>query len=266
MNKSTRILIPILVFVASHLFLVFGLFNTWFGEARPGIMKFCEAARDGIIKQPANSFSNLAFAIDGIVLIFHCIKKTDKKNLMTSSSFYPLVMSSILILLSAGSFAMHATNAFWGGFADLFTMFLIASFVSGYSLTKVFNWKFSTFTIYFLITVIVNSFIYVSEYNQFGFVLSIVEFTFMAQILLAIFLEIYAYYFINKNIEMKYGVLCVSTLIIAFTIWNLSVNQDSILCNPHSLIQGHAAWHILDAAAVYLSYLFYASENEVSHV
>ena len=192
MKKRLLFIVPILVFIASHLFLVFGLFNTWFGKSRPGIMKFCEAAREGFIKQPANSFSNLAFAVAGFLIIYHSYQNKNKVNLMTSSHFYPIVMSSVLILLSAGSFAMHATNAFWGGFADLFTMFLLASFVSGYSLSKFFKWNFIHFSIYFILTVTINSFIFVSPYNHFGGFLSIAEITFLIQILLTIFLELYS--------------------------------------------------------------------------
>ena len=44
----------------------------------------------------------------------------------------------------------------------------------------------------------------------------------------------------------------------AFVIWNAS---KAWLCDPHSLIQGHAIWHLLGAVAAYLLYRYYASEE-----
>jgi hypothetical protein len=118
----------------------FGITNAWFGEAREGIMLFCEHARDGYIKQPANSFSNLAFSIVGLYIAWFVYKnKFQKTNAMSNSFFYPMVLSFSLIILGAGSFAMHASNGFWGGFSDLFGMFLLSSFIFSYALMRWFK-------------------------------------------------------------------------------------------------------------------------------
>ena len=47
-------------------------------------------------------------------------------------------------------------------------------------------------------------------------------------------------------------------MLVAFAIWNLSQHG---WCDPHSLVQGHAAWHLLDALAAYLLFRLYASER-----
>jgi hypothetical protein len=46
-------------------------------------------------------------------------------------------------------------------------------------------------------------------------------------------------------------------ILTAFAIWN---GTKEWLCDPHSLIQGHAIWHILGAAAAYFLFRYYASE------
>jgi dihydroceramidase len=45
----------------------------------------------------------------------------------------------------------------------------------------------------------------------------------------------------------------------AFGIWVL--DQDAVVCAPHSLIQGHAVWHLLGAASLWLSFSYYRSER-----
>ncbi|MCW2758924.1 MAG: hypothetical protein JWO46_2670 [Nocardioidaceae bacterium] len=45
----------------------------------------------------------------------------------------------------------------------------------------------------------------------------------------------------------------VGAMVVAFTIWNLA-KDGTPLCHPHSLLQGHAAWHLLCAVAAYCLY------------
>ena len=52
----------------------------------------------------------------------------------------------------------------------------------------------------------------------------------------------------------------VATLVTAFGIWNLAQNGTTF-CHPESLLQGHAAWHLLDAVAAYLLFRHYAAEG-----
>ena len=53
-----------------------------------------------------------------------------------------------------------------------------------------------------------------------------------------------------------YGSL--AAILTAFVIWNAT---RTWLCDPYSLIQGHAIWHLLDAVSAYLLYRYYASEE-----
>jgi hypothetical protein len=48
-------------------------------------------------------------------------------------------------------------------------------------------------------------------------------------------------------------------MLVASVIWNASQHG---LCDPHSLLQGHAAWHLLCAVSAYFLFRFYASERE----
>ena len=47
-----------------------------------------------------------------------------------------------------------------------------------------------------------------------------------------------------------------AAILTAFAIWNVT---KTWLCDPHSLLQGHAVWHLLCAVSAYLLYRYYAS-------
>ena len=46
---------------------------------------------------------------------------------------------------------------------------------------------------------------------------------------------------------------------IAFAIWIL--DQKGLICAPHSLLQGHALWHLLGALSLWLTFNYYRSER-----
>ena len=50
----------------------------------------------------------------------------------------------------------------------------------------------------------------------------------------------------------------VGSIAVAFVVWNLSKN-GAPLCDPHSLLQGHAAWHLLCAVSAYCLYRYWNS-------
>ena len=50
------------------------------------------------------------------------------------------------------------------------------------------------------------------------------------------------------------------SIILAFVIWNVSLTGCP-LCDPYSVIQGHAVWHLLCAVSLYCLFRYYVSEN-----
>ena len=58
--------------------------------------------------------------------------------------------------------------------------------------------------------------------------------------------------------DLRWGAAALGTILLAFAIWNIT---KSLWCDPHSLLQGHAAWHLLDAASAYLLFRLWASER-----
>lgn len=257
-----KFIIPLGVFLLTAVLVYFGIVNHWFGDVRPGLMKFCEAARDGFIKQPANSFSNLAFSVAGLLIAFQAYKgKFSSSNAINNYPVYTIMFSIGLIITGAGSFAMHATNAHWGGFSDLFGMFLIAAFMFAYAITRLLNWSSVHFVIIYLIGVVFSSVVYLSPSLNFKGFMSGAEVCFIFMIIVSIIIELYLGLGRKIKIKKAYGYFALFCLSLATVIWYFSLWPDSVLCNPHSLLQGHAAWHFLDALGGYYLFRFYASEH-----
>jgi hypothetical protein len=55
----------------------------------------------------------------------------------------------------------------------------------------------------------------------------------------------------------RHGVVALAAMLVAFAVWLLT---NAGWCDPDSLLQGHAAWHLLCAVAAYWLYRLYASE------
>ncbi len=84
---------------------------------------------------------------------------------------------------------------------------------------------------------------------------------FAVHLVVAIVFEILLHYVRGVNISPKLGWGSVFLFAASFLIWNLSRSEESPLCDPHLWLQGHALWHILDATAAVVVYLFYNTEN-----
>ena len=52
------------------------------------------------------------------------------------------------------------------------------------------------------------------------------------------------------------------SFVVANAVWNVS-HTGGPWCSPHSLLQGHALWHLLSALAVWCFYLYFLAERGV---
>lgn len=252
---------PFLFAVTSLTLFFIAVFNHWFGMPTDVGGNFCEAAREGLIKQPANTWSNLGFVFFGLLMAWQLASGKFKvnKNRFTQSDFTAIFFSSLIVFLGPASMAMHATETEIGGGLDMLSMYLVASFSASYAMQRFYRWKNSTFTISFITIVIICELA--------GFYhghLPIIDYS--GNLIFGVFLFVAAIYelrnaYVRKiSFDKKYGYMSLGLLLLAFFIWNIW-KDGSPLCNPGSLIQGHAMWHLLDSAATYFLFRFYVSEH-----
>jgi len=219
---------------------------------------FCELNRTGNIIQPINTWSSAAFLLIGTLIISLAlwdIKQADKNNRLKNSPFYGIIFGILVIFVGLGSIYYHARLTYLGQFFDNFGMFLITTAIFFYGIQYVYKIKPAFLLLEFFMT---NLFLSAAQFyypvtRRYLFALSVV---------LVLIVE----YFTGKRRDIDrdsrfiYG--AVGAMAIGFLIWILDITK--ILCNPVSLLQGHAVWHILTALAAGLIYLYYRSEKPMS--
>jgi hypothetical protein len=181
---------------------------------------FCELDHvSAIIRQPINSFSSLFF-----LLLLIPILRSSAKN--------KIFFSTILIVLSVGSFLLHSTLTLFGQFVDVLGMYLVTSFILLKSLQIQTNfWH---------------------KYLATNIVLGLLLFTlpqirrelFIVLVVLTIVQSYRSKILFNKNFT-----LAILSLSIGGIFWYL--DQNRIICSPNGFWQLHSVWHICSAFSIY---------------
>lgn len=261
MNRKNIFYITLGVAIALLGLFFAAIYNQWFGPSADVGGAFCEEARNSLIKQPANTWSNVGFIVAGLLMAWQLARGqfNQNKNRFTQSMFTATFFSSLVVFLGPGSMAMHATETQIGGELDMLSMYLVASFAASYAMQRFWNWPNWAFTVSFVLIIILCE--WAGLYHQH---LPIIDYA--GNLAFAFFLTLCTVFemlnsFVRKiTLEKKYGFYSLGSLLLAFFIWNIW-KDGSPLCNPGSLIQGHAMWHLLDALAAYFLFRFYASEH-----
>jgi hypothetical protein len=218
--------------------------------------RFCEEARDALVLQPANTFSNAGFVLAGLAVAWRAgaAGTTIAANPRLAAAY-----GVVVVLLGPASAAMHATQSALGGHLDLLSMYLIAAFASSYAWTRVLRRGTGLFAVLFLGVVLVCELVERIP-GQVPVVDAAANLAFGGFLLVALAGEAVLWRRGTGRRQVGWGLASVGALALAFAIWNLA-KDGSPLCHPDSLLQGHAAWHLLCAVAAYALYRLYASER-----
>lgn len=261
MKKAIFLLKPFLLFAlitgaAAVLSRVDYAWTSWKPASCMPANCFCEAIHRGTIAQPANTWSSFAFVLAGLLVIRQSgvDVRLRRLNPMTSRRAYPLLYGIALILLGLGSAFYHASLTFAGQFVDLMGMYLLACFILLYNVSRLKALNAKTF----VLTYLALNLVLASVLLEFP---ALRRYIFGVIVVAALLPE----YRVRKQKKPQINGFFLHaawwTLIVAFIIWTLDITK--VLCNPNSLLQGHALWHILGALAAGFLYLYYRSENAV---
>jgi hypothetical protein len=256
------VIIPLLVFAASSATIGALVIGDLLGEAGQAGLVYCEASRDGWIKQPANTWSYLGYVLAGLLVGFFAGRDSAggtasaKPNRMRATFLYPALYASIAVFIGPASMALHATTTVNGGKIDVFSMYLWATFVLAYALTRVRDLSERRFLILFGG---VSAFLVV----QLLFDIPAISGTAIFATILAAYAVLESW-IVARAPKGRYDriplYVAIGAFALAFSIWILS-HTGAPLCDPHSLFQGHAVWHLLTAVSVGAFYFFYRSED-----
>jgi hypothetical protein len=207
---------------------------------------FCEAVRAGVIRQPANAFSSLAFVVVALLVL-----RESSGPATNPAPAYRAVYAIALTIIGLGSAFYHASLTFAGQFIDVMGMNFIATFVVLYAFGRIRHLDARVVAIIYLV---LNA-------GLAWILLAIPELrrhAFAVLILLGLGLEYGARKRSQSIADMKGLGYAVGLVAIGFVVWTLDITR--VVCSPHSVMQGHAIWHVLGAAASWQVYRYYRSE------
>jgi hypothetical protein len=248
--------LAVAVAVASVALLWLAVAQGWLGPDVGRGDRFCEAAREALVLQPANTFSNTGFVVAGLAIAW---RAGSQRTTIAANPRLATAFGVVVVLLGPASAAMHATQSALGGHLDLLSMYLIAAFASSYAWTRVLGRGTGFFAVGFVAVVVVCEL--VERIPGHVPVVDIAaNLAFGLFLLLALAGEAVLWRRGTGRRQVGWGLASAGALALAFGIWNLAKDGSS-LCHPDSLLQGHAAWHLLCAVAAYCLYRLYASEQ-----
>lgn len=242
-------------------------FDFWnsYETAGGNAFQFCETNRmDEIIRQPANTWSNLGFLAVGLfalTLAVHDFKNKERKqstNFLVRYPMFSLLYGLSCIYLFTGSFLYHASLTSYFQRMDQSGMMAVIAMILVLNLYKIFphfrrkgEWR-SSHAIAMILAVAFNLFI-------FRHLLTInINLLFPALALLVIASGFfYAFKIRNNSFFLNYMYAAFLILFFAVGIWIL--DRTHTLCSPDSMLQGHALWHLLTATSIFFIYLYYRS-------
>ena len=234
--------------------LALAIWRGWLGPDVGRGATFCEAASGSVIRQPANTLSNVGFVAAGLLIAWHA---GGRRRGRVADRRLATAMACIVVLLGPGSAAMHATQSAVGGHLDMLSMYLIAAFAAAYATMR---WRRGGSGV--LAGAFVAGVAFCELAGAWGGRLPVVmssgNAAFGVLLIVAVVIEVRIMRRGETRSRRGYAYASLATMLVAFGIWNAS---KAWLCDPHSLIQGHAIWHVLGAVAAYLLYRYYASEE-----
>ena len=197
---------------------------------------FCESLRQGVVRQPANTWSNLAFIVVALA-IARWLGRTRLDGGQPSGPMADVTIARLYIALTAflgvGSMCLHMSLTAWGGMVDVSSMIVFIAFVTSVSAAAWLRVSRRGLLALYAVTVLAAEGLYLV----------------VPALGIGIFGALVGVFALAAWPRRTRWLLCAALCFLAgFGLWIPSQN-GSAWCEPQSLLQGHAAWHVLCAAA-----------------
>jgi hypothetical protein len=221
-------------------------------------VEYCEFNNtDKLFHQCMNTYSNAAYFFCGILIVLIAWEDHKNRALNTPNSLaqFPLLsalMGFCFIYLSFGSAIFHASLTWVGQRIDMNGTYSISITLLGIALYAVLPkmwfsegvkkvWVavlFSIILLFIKLALLVSSSVLIP-----------------ILILIQLVLMSISYLQFKKERSLILGVLSFVLIFIAVKIRTLDVQK--VNCDPYSLYQGHAVWHLLTALSSFCTYAFF---------
>lgn len=210
---------------------------------------FCETLQGGLVRQPANTWSSLAFVVVALWVAWR-YRSAMRRGRSPLTPVEAVLLIGSLAAVGLGSAFYHASFTFVGQVLDVSGMYFIASFMllhrAGAS-----GWRAPAGLVPVFLGL--NALLMAAQVTTPGFR----RILFGLLIVGAVVVE-----WRLTRAGRPWLVAGASLLGLAFAIWVL--DRERILCDPASLLQGHAVWHILGALAAACLHRSYEAEASIT--
>jgi hypothetical protein len=208
------------------------------GGWTPATMHFCEELTHGVLVQPANAISSLAFAVVGLYLF----RLAPRRSILR---LFPI--SAVLVGIT--SFLYHASWTFFFQVFDVSSMFMLSCLLMSFNARRLGLIKDGQLPYVYTGLLAASIASLVTLRGRSG------EYLFGGEV---------AAYLVSEAVLAKtrretryeFFLWAAGVFVAAFAIWTLDVRE--IVCDPRNhFLQGHAAWHVLNSFCFYFLYRFY---------
>ena len=238
--------------------------NGWLGPDAGVGTGFCEAARDCWMAQPANTVSNLGFVLAGLAIAWHAARPARESERARGEGMprgLAAAYAGLVVTLGPGSAAMHATQSHLGGHIDLTSMFLVSAFAATYAAVRLLGRRDArTVTRIFLAVLLAQEVAYFRG-GEIPLLMHTGNAAFVVTLAAALAMETVLAGRAGAGeplLDRRWLLAAGGLIALAFAIWT-QAKTGSRWCHPHSLVQGHAIWHLLCAGSAYALYRAYAA-------
>ncbi|HEX6309615.1 MAG TPA: ceramidase domain-containing protein [Longimicrobiales bacterium] len=201
---------------------------------------FCEAAHDTLIRQPVNAWSSLAFAGVAGAIVWQGVRISRRDSVQW-------FFVSGLLWVAVGSAFFHASLTYWGQFADVSGMYVLAVTILLARAQQHRGMRARTTAGLFLVlNAVLLWLLWTAPFLR--------RYLF-AGIIIAIVVQEWGWIRARGSSgSARWLYRSLALLAIGFLFWTVDLLR--LVCAPHSLAQGHALWHVLGASAAGLVYVY----------
>ncbi len=256
--------------ITALLALIFGLVwdvNMWEGwtlGSNGTNTIFCEQNHlTEFIRQRANTWSNLAYLFYGLLcvkLALHDAANKPQANYITRNPIISWVFGFTFLYLCFGSFFFHASITRIGQHFDMGGTYGLVAFPILINLVRIYKHYKPTNEAKLTIATVAAAFVVFAL--LFAFKWQMNSSIALPALILGIIITSLWYQLVSKTpYQMWFGVLAIVSMVAAFFIW--WQDRYKYWCDPESLIQGHAFWHVLTGLGGFFVYLMLRSERPI---
>lgn len=204
----------------------------------PAVAKFCEGPVEGLPRYPANTYSNLAPILAGVVILYLARHQSRGLRMLGWATVYTGVASGIF----------HATDTFVGEILDLSGMYLFILTCLGLQLRRFHKLPRGRVVLF-----AIGSCVLCTAFSVWQIYLATPIFAVVVTAVILLELT-------STAITYRYAYYCVFWLLAALAFWLLDFFH--IWCDPDNhLVNGHSLWHLLSGLVLFFAYLHFAANS-----